>query len=150
MSTPTKPTARAAKGTADDGKRPDTKTVMVLDVIKNKIQSEISPAKNAYVVLGKDGKPQSFRAEFEFKVNLRRYLSLQRMATGEKTTLSSMITFTSAGSVVDALAVPASMYVRDTWGQDGTKILRMVENATRCTEVRAFSASKPSPFCLPV
>lgn len=142
MSTPNKPANRATKTTAAAERGPETKTVMVLDDVKRKIDSELSPANNAYLVPGKDGKPPSFRAEFVFKVNLRRYIRLQGLAARENGTLSRMITFTSADSGVDALAVPASMYVQDTWGQDGTKILQMVERAISCTKLRAISASK--------
>lgn len=158
MSTPNKPANAATKATAAGGKGPETKTVMVLDDIKRRIEPEFSPAHNAYSVPGKDGKPPSFRAEFDFKVNLRSYMSLQGMVAPENNKLSSMITFTSAGSDVDALAVPASMYVRDTWGQDGSKILQMVQSAIACTEVRAAPASKfvinfllsPSLSCSPI
>lgn len=143
MSTSDKPVDRATTATAAERKRPETRTSMVLDLIKSKIQSELSPGKDTYIGLGKDGKPQGFRAEFAFEVNLRRYLNLQGLAVGEKRRLSNIITFTSAGSDVDALAVPASMYVRETWGQDGTRILQMVENAMRGTEIREVSASKP-------
>lgn len=142
MSTPNKPANRPTTATAADEKGPETKTVMVLDDIKSQIEFDLPPDDNPYLVPGKGGKPPSFRAEFVFKVNLRKYMSLQRLVIRDNVTLSSMITFTSAGSDVDALALPASMYVRQTWGQDGIKILRTVENAMACTEIRAISASK--------
>lgn len=142
MNTPNKPANGATKATAAAEGGPEIKTVMVLEDIKKNIDSALSPANNAYLVPGRDGNPPSFRAEFAFKVNLRRYVTLQSLAARENRTLSRMITFTSAGSDVDTLAVPASMYVRDTWGQDGTKILKTVESAMARTEIRAVPASK--------
>lgn len=142
MNTSNKPAKEAITATATDRKRSETRTVMVLDLIKSKVESELSSAKKMYVALGKDGKPEAFRAEFAFQVNLRRYLTLQNLALGGKRRLSNIISFTSAGSDVDVLAVPISMYVRDTWGPDGTKILKMVESAMGCTEIRTVSASK--------
>jgi hypothetical protein len=142
MSIPNKPSNRATNAVTGSGKELETKGIMVLDYIKNKIQSELSPANNRYMVFGKDKKPEGFRMEFAFEVNLRKYLGLWGQVLGEKRRLSNMITFTSAASDIDALAVPASMYVRDTWGRDGIKILQMVENAVGGSEIREVSTSK--------
>ncbi|KKY34898.1 putative pfs domain protein [Diaporthe ampelina] len=76
-----------------------------------------------------DGTLQAYRAEFTFEANLREYVRLQGLASGEKRTLSNIISFTSAGSNVDALALPTSKYVTDTWKQDGAKLLQMIERA---------------------
>lgn len=147
MSTPNKPANRPTKATAAYGKGPGTKTVMVLDDIKSQMGSELLQDDNRYLVPSNDGKTPTFRAEFVFKVNLRKYMSLQRLVARENGKLSSMITFTSAGSDVDALAVPASKYVRDAWGRDGIKILQMVDNAMGGSRVPKFPTSKSN--CVP-
>lgn len=120
---------------------PNPKAVTVFDIIKSQIQSEFTPARKEYVLFGKDRKPQCYRAEFELEGNLRRYLSVQNQMSREKKKFSSLISFTSGNSGADALAVPANIYVRDTWGRDGTKILQMVENAMESTDIRGVSAS---------
>lgn len=146
MTTPNKPAERTTIATANDSKKAEAGSIMAIEAIKSKVQSELSPSKKIYLSLGKDGKPQGFRAEFAFQVNLRRYLALQCLASGGNKRLSNIITFTSAGSDVDALAVPASMYVRETWGQDGSKILHLVENAMVGTEAHTVAASESITF----
>ncbi|KAH8753625.1 hypothetical protein F5883DRAFT_689242 [Diaporthe sp. PMI_573] len=112
------------------------KTIPVLDIIRRTIQSELQPDKKQYVLCGQDGESPRYRAEFAFKGDLRTYLKLQNQASGEKKKFSSLISFTSACVGPDALAIPVSVYVRDTWGQNGIKILQMIGNAVGKTESR--------------
>ena len=102
---------------------------MALDSIKSSIHALLLPTNNACALFNKDGTLQAYRAEFKFEANLREYVRLQGLASGEKRTLSNIISFTSAGSNVDALALPTSKYVTDTWKQDGAKLLQMIERA---------------------
>lgn len=133
---------------ANSAKRPESGAFRILDIVKREIQSELISAKNEH----KDGKPQGYRAEFTFAGNLRGYLSLQNQASRDRKAFSSLISFTSADAGPDVLSVPASMYVKDTWGEDGTKILRMVDNAIRITKTPGVTASKsghvPVPYFL--
>ena len=145
MSISNKPGKGAATTTDDNWS--ENKPVTVLDIIKSKIQSEFLPTKTQYVLYGKDEKPQSYRAEFTFEGNLRRYLSLQNQAAGKKNKFSNLISFTSAGSGADALALPCSVYVRDTWGRDGAKILQIIDQAMGGAETREVSASESK--CVP-
>lgn len=108
---------------------PANQPVMVLDIINRTIQSGLLPTNKACALLGKDGGLQAYRAEFVFKANLREYVHLQGRASGESRKLSSIISFTSARSNVDALALPTSQYIRDTWNQNGTKLLQMIDKA---------------------
>jgi hypothetical protein len=142
MSTSEKP--RTKTTTSNDGNCPKPKTGSVFNIIKSQIQSELISAKERkkYILLGKDGKPQCYRAEFQFEGNLRRYQYLQNQVSGEKRRFSNLLTFTSPDVGADALALPASIYVSNTWGGDGTKILQMVDNAMRATKIQGVSASK--------
>lgn len=138
----------SAGTTANNAKRPESGAFKVLDIVKREIQSKLISAKNEH----KDGKPQGYRAEFTFAGYLRGYLSLQNQASRERKAFSSLISFTSADAGPDVLAVPANMYVKDTWGEDGTKILRLVDNAMRSTKTPGVTASKsghvPVPYFL--
>lgn len=142
MSTQNKPSAGT---TANNAKPPVNGAFKVLDIIKREIQSELLSAKNEH----KDGKSQGYRAEFTFAGNLHRYLSLQNQASRERKAFSSLISFTSADAGPDVLAVPANIYVKDTWGEDGTKILRMVDNAMRSTKTPGVTASKSGHVSVP-
>lgn len=113
---------------------PASQSVTIVNVIKNTIQSELLPTNKACALLDKEGGIQGYRAEFAFQCNLRQYVRLQGQALGEKRRLSSLISFTSAGSDVDALALPTSQYVRETWKQDGAKLLLVIEKALNDTK----------------
>lgn len=123
---------------------PANQPVMVLDLINRTIQSGLLPTNKACALLGKDGGLQAYRAEFVFKANLREYVHLQGLASGGNRKLSSIISFTSARSTVDALALPTSQYVRDTWNQDGAKLLQMMEKALIDTKNQGITGRKLS------
>lgn len=126
---------------------PASQPVMVLDVITSTIKSELLPTNKAYALLDKDGELQGYRAEFAFQGNLREYVRLQGQASREKRKLSSLISFTSAGSNVDALALPTSRYVSDTWKQNGVKLLQMIERALNDTKNQGVTGGELSFDC---
>lgn len=99
---------------------PASKPFVVLNIIEKTIQSQLS---ETY----RDG--QGYGAAFMIETSLREYVRLQGQAWGEKRRLSSIISFTSADSYVDALALPTSDYVAETWRKEGIKLLRLIERA---------------------
>ncbi|KAG8158161.1 hypothetical protein KVR01_011922 [Diaporthe batatas] len=107
---------------ANRAKRPQPDRFKVSDIVNSRIR-ELIPAESQSVFC-------------RFQGNLRTYLSLQSRAVRERKKISNLISFTSTHIGPDALAVPASTYVRDTWGRDGTTILRMVDDAIRTDQVR--------------
>lgn len=123
---------------------PASQPVTIVNLIKNTIQSELSPTNKACVLLDKEGKVQEYRAEFAFQSNLRQYVRLQGQALGQKRRLSSLVSFTSAGSDVDALALPTSQYVGETWKQDGPKLLQIIEKALSDTNDQGIPGRKLS------
>lgn len=118
--------------------------VMVLDLISRTIQSVLLPTNKACALFGQDGGLQAYRAEFVFQADLREYVHLQGLASAENRKLSSIISFTSARSNVDALALPTSQYVRDTWKQDGARLLQMIEKALIDTKNQGIPGRKSS------
>lgn len=115
--------------TANRPKRTQPDVFKVSDIVSSRIRELIPPERQKVL--------------FRFQGNLRTYLSLQSQASGKKTKLSNIISFTSRHIGPDALAAPASTYVENTWGTDGTKILRLVDDAIRTDQVRQVGDSKP-------
>lgn len=109
--------------------------VMVLDLIERAIKSKLLPTDEYR-------KTKEFRAKFTFQGNLREYVHLQGKAWGENKKFSGLISFTSADSNVDALALPTSKYVRDTWKHDGAKLLQLIERALNDTKNQGVSDRK--------
>ncbi|POS80095.1 hypothetical protein DHEL01_v201502 [Diaporthe helianthi] len=107
---------------ADHAKGPQPEIFKVSDIVYGRI-CELIPAKSRSVFC-------------RFQGDLRTYLKLQSEVTRESKKISNLISFTSAHIGPDALAVPASTYVRDTWGKDGTMILQMVDDAIRTNQAR--------------
>ncbi|KAG6358205.1 hypothetical protein INS49_014089 [Diaporthe citri] len=116
----------------DMQRNPAGEPAMALDFIKRAIKSRLLP-------INEDGELRQFRAEIAFQGDLREYVRLQGQASGEKKRLSNIISFTSAGSNVDALALPTSKYVSDTWKQEGVNLLRMIEKALDDTKNQGVS-----------
>lgn len=152
MSTSGKEAQRTTKGTKTISerrklvpeRRPASQSVTVVNLIKNAIQSELLPTNTACALFNKDEELQGYRAHFLFQGNLRQYVRLQAQALGEKRRLSGLISFTSAGSDVDALALLTSQYVRETWKQDGTKLLQIIEKALSDTKNQGIPGRKSS------
>lgn len=143
MSTPGKQAQRTTKLTtaATESRKPVTESksasqpVMVVDLIQNAIKSKLLPT-------DEDRGFREFRGEFEFQGNLREYVRLQGQAWGGNKKLSALISFTSADPDVDVLALPTSKYVRDTWKQNGAKLLQLIERALYDTENQGVSGRK--------
>lgn len=99
---------------------PASKKSVILGIVENEIESKLS---STY----KDG--NGYKATFVFQTRLREYVQLQGQAWGGKRNLSNIISFTSASSTVDAIALLTSEYVAETWKQKGVKLLQMIERA---------------------
>ncbi|KAJ0116721.1 hypothetical protein J7T55_009871 [Diaporthe amygdali] len=105
-----------------------------LVLIKNYFRLESTKA--ACALLNKE-EIKGYRAEFAFEASLNKYLNLQK-----KKIFSNTICFTSAASDIDALALPASTYTRDIWGNNGTRILQMIDRAVSNAQGGASTSEK--------
>lgn len=142
MSIPSKTGKEAAHASND--KMPGSRTATVSSIIKSIVESELVPTNEKYVLRDEHEQAKCYRANFSFKGNLRYYLTLQNQVSRDRKRLSDLITFTSSCVGPDALAVPASTYVTDTWGCDGTTILQMVDASMGSANPRRVSGSKSS------
>lgn len=132
---------------ASGGKKPMKEPGANFKIIKEQIRSLLAPTKPTLVRSSANETLNGYAAIFTFNVYLPDYLHLQSL--GKKKKLSNIICFTSAGSDADALALPVGMYVRDTWGHNGTKILQMIERALGGYEAKnQASSASISKFAL--